>query len=236
MKLGICFLLLALITISCGKNAFTEKTDNQIRRALPSTPGDEIPDECEFPRHDILDPKTLSDTTVGSLPFDFSAIGQGDHTHHLDDEDYTEYVDLAHVVLPFDLSSVNGTEVGIDKMYLTFDTFQVYKTSWMMHNSQLCQNFGKKCSGNYENVLDHIADDDYSWITDYDFTNYVASNESTRIDDDLASRQFSANVNLLPFFHEYPELTDLPTDYQLYLADNHLITNAKLHIVYCNNP
>lgn len=230
MKLGL-LILLALFTISCGKNAFTKKVgDNNITQRPGLNPND---DECPKPLHVEIETTSAKHIMHNDLPFDFKEFEQGDYSSILAQFGNLKIVELAQTELPFDFSELKNKTGAIEKIYLTFDTNQVFRPDWH-HKSQLCHSFNKTCSGDYNEVADHLnPHQNFTWV-DENFSNYVLGFQANVLGDGYSQRIFSGNVDMSPYFTKTMKLEDLPSDYFIVISDDHFLSNAKLHIEYCS--
>jgi hypothetical protein len=222
---------------SCGKNAFKEKAlDENITRTPGATVGD---GECK-PTLVSLSPVAAKFTVYNDLPLLFDPLEQGDYTSELEADPTTglggyKLVEKGQVELPFDFKTLDNVDSVIKKIYLTFDTTQIYKNDWDHHRSQLCHSFNKKCSGDIKSVIGyHInTDENYTWVDD-NFSKYVETFPGQSIGTlGFLQRKFSANVDMKPYFSKDMNLKDLPANYFIVVSDDHLIKNSKLNIEYC---
>jgi len=232
-------IVLILIVGSCGKNAFREKqVDPNITNRAGAGAGD---DDCSSPKLISLNPIKAKYFMYGALPFLFDRYEQGDFTSELEADPMTglggyKIMEKGQVELPFDFKALRGTDSIIKKIYLTFDTDQIYKNDWDHHRSQLCHSYNKKCSGDIKSVIGyHInTDENYTWPED-NFSKYVETFPGNSIGTlGFLHRKFSGSFDMQPYFPINMNLRDLPANYFIVISDDHLVRNSKLNIEYCS--
>ena len=223
---------------SCGKNAFTEKPiDPNITNRTGAGAGD---DDCSKPTIVSLNPIAAKNFFSGDLPFLFDPYEQNDYASVLEADPTTGFggykiMEKGQVELPFDFKALRSINSIIKKIYLTFDTDQVYKNDWDHHRSQLCHSYNKQCSGDIKSVIGyHInTNENYTWVDD-DFSKYVETFPGNSIGSlGFLQRKFSGRVDLQPYFPQEMNLMALPANYFIVITDDHLIKNSKLNIEYC---
>ncbi len=232
MKLLLSLLLLTTI-ISCGKNAFVNKEDGRTSRndGLQGEEG-----TCKLVSKSIS--PIIRDYVDGDKPFTFTKIRIGDHTGDLrNGRIKVPTVRYAQVVIDFDLNAIRNLETAskIEDISLDLAGSQFTKSSFL-HKPQLCHNQNYTCSGDYDSMRGHIdAPNGYIWLNE-NFTNVIGNIDFSGVQCDHDRRDIDINYNMMELFKYSKRHTlktsDLKGNYSVYVADDILVSDAKLNVSY----
>jgi hypothetical protein len=243
MKLLGSFLLLILLT-SCGKNAFLESKNGveSIRRGVEGGDGDGDGDGDTDVTTCVSELFTSNPIkrifTKGEQPFYFKRIRIGEHNDHIvTGQGIVRSANFAQVVLDYDLSRLNKIDKKVKSIKLRLTSKQYVRDVEMIsHESQICHNQNYMCSGDRDSVKNHIRNGAYEWIND-DFSRMVNTFDLNNTNRGFSERTVDTSYNLMSMFKAYSngELStkDFINEYTIFISDRHLVTKARLNILYC---
>ncbi|MCT4641577.1 MAG: hypothetical protein N4A33_04715 [Bacteriovoracaceae bacterium] len=223
-------LALTFFVYSCGKNPHIFKADTgQIL-----SPGSAQTSECVTEVRTI-NPSEYRKSEQG--PFIFRTIKMGQYTRVITDAASGlkhNSVKHAQVKIDYDLSQINKLDGDVTNVNLSLKGSQITKIYAYRHLAQLCHTQNNTCDGDKKSVRTHIAANGFKWITD-SFTKKIESIERTNEMKRFFKKYIDISYNMNELFginKKSLKLSDLVSNYSIYLADDILVKRAKLKIEY----
>lgn len=221
-------LFLALCVVACGRNAFLTKSGSRSIQGI----GQADDDDC-FTKTESIKEVSSRFKDVAK-PFLFRSIKKGQYTRTLQDDGISKKsVKDAQVVLSYDLSSLNQYAHQIESVHMKIRGSQITKKMAYRQKAQICHNYNLLCSGNKDSVQGHIAGNGYSW-SDESFTNTIEVINAA-YGSKYNYKDIDINFDMKKLFDldtHNTLLSDLNSDYNVFIADDLLIDSADLFVSY----